>query len=320
MAIRIVGSLAVGCFLYGSCSAYSFVRLHGQSQELARQIKSEQLTDLDQIWTQWSALAKPDPSSWALSSARAEVEHKYLDAANAIIGRFHNNTQVVPEKDWEAAQTLLARVLTLDPDDEVARGELRLCEGEVLRIGAVRNENPAQLNTAVEKFNEAARLWPKSPDPYLALASIYAYRVADVDKAYAALQEAQNRGYQWGNRERAELAAGYSARADRNFRDAINVKGLPQEKDEVQRAADDYQKAIDLYQSIVPYGKSMTQLIRQSIRSMLSTVTCTISAVSVPWGVMLATVGRAILPAAAFRRLFARRVAMHLLKAGSSQN
>jgi tetratricopeptide (TPR) repeat protein len=263
-AMRVVASLAIGCFVYGAYSAYGWMTLRGKGQILERQIKSEQLTDPNEIWTQWSNLSKNDPTSWALWGARSEVEHQFREAADAIIARFHNNTQVVSEKDWETAQTLLARVLTIDPDAETARGELRLCDGEIARINAFRpgRHDTALLNTAVEKFNEAARLLPKSPDPYLALASVYVYGLRDIDKADAALQEAQKRGYQLGNRERAELADGYSKRAERLFTDAVNVRGLPQEKDQVQHAADDYQRAIDLYQAILPYGNSAVQLVR----------------------------------------------------------
>lgn len=259
-AMRVVGSLAIGCVIYGAWSGFSWMRLHDRGKALEREIKSEQLTDPDQIWNKWSEIAKDDPGSWALWGARSEVEHKLQDGASAIIARYHNNTQVVYEKDWETAQTELAHVLAVDPDNDLARGELRLCDGQIARINGIHNKSVPQLNLAVEKFNEAARLLPKSPDPYLGLAYVYVYGLSDIDKAYAALQDAQKRGYQLGNRENSQLADGYARRADRLFRDASNVRGLPQEKDQIQRAASDYQKAIDIYQSIVPYGNSSAQI------------------------------------------------------------
>jgi len=39
-------------------------------------------------------------------------------------------------------------------------------------------------------------------------------------------------------------------RADRLWWDSRNVRGLPQEKDQIQRAADDYKRALELYQGI----------------------------------------------------------------------
>src|SRR5471030_1355419 len=47
-----------------------------------------------------------------------------------------------------------------------------------------------------------------------------------------------------------QLADGYLARADRLWWDSRNVRGLPQEKDQIQRAADDYKRALELYQGI----------------------------------------------------------------------
>jgi hypothetical protein len=53
-----------------------------------------------------------------------------------------------------------------------------------------------------------------------------------------------------GNREKLQLADGYLARADRLWWDSRNVRGLPQEKDQIQRAADDYKRALELYQGV----------------------------------------------------------------------
>jgi hypothetical protein len=40
------------------------------------------------------------------------------------------------------------------------------------------------------------------------------------------------------------------------------VRGLPQEKDQIQKAADDYRRALELYQSIVPYGSANVNIVR----------------------------------------------------------
>ena len=93
---------------------------------------------------------------------------------------------------------------------------------------------------------------PKSPDPELGLARVYVYGLKDIDKGYEALQQAEKRGYQLGNREKSQLADGYRDRADRLWWDSRNVRGLPQEKDQIQSAADDYKRALELYQGIAP--------------------------------------------------------------------
>ena len=65
-----------------------------------------------------------------------------------------------------------------------------------------------------------------------------------------------------GNREKAQLADGYRQRADWLWRDAKNVRGLPQEKDQVQKVADDYHRALQLYQGIAPYGNASAMIAR----------------------------------------------------------
>jgi hypothetical protein len=260
--MRAVACLAIACVLYGLWSVYEWFGLHSQGSQLAREIKSEQLTDPDQIWAKWTELSKTDPSSYALWGVRKLVDQKFLDAANSVIARYRNDTQAVYEKDWQSAQTLLSHALAVNPDDETARGDYRLCEGQIARFEGIRHHDAAQLTLAAEKFNQAQQLLPKSPDPQLGLASVFIYGFKDVDKADAALQQAARDGYRLGNREKLELADGYRDRADRVFWDSRNVRGLPQEKDQVSRSAADYQHALDLYQSVVPYGNSNAQIKR----------------------------------------------------------
>ena len=93
----------------------------------------------------------------------------------------------------------------------------------------------------------------KSPDAQLGLARLYVAGFRDIDKADAALEEATRHGYRLGNRDKALLADGYRQRADRLWYDTRNIRGLPQEKDQVQRVVEDYRRALHLYQEIAPY-------------------------------------------------------------------
>ena len=113
------------------------------------------------------------------------------------------------------------------------RGELRLCEGHIARIAGLYRHDGKELATAVERFTEAKQLMPRSPDPELALAQLYVYGHKDLDKAYDALRRAQKLGHPLGNREKQQLADGYLERAGELIPDAQNVRGLPQEKDQI---------------------------------------------------------------------------------------
>ncbi len=262
LSMRIlVGLLLIGA-LYGGWILTSNYLLYQHGQQLAREIEAEQLTDLDQIWARWTELSKANPSSFLLYGPRKVVKQKFVAAADHVIDSYRNNeSQLIYEKEWERARTMASRALAVDPE-ESARGKLRICEGHLARINGTSHRSAQELGDAVEKFDEAQKLLPKSPDPELGLARVYVYGLKDIDKGYEALQEAQKRGYSLGNREKSLLADGYRDRADRLWWDSRNVRGLPPEKDQIQRAADDYKRAAELYQGISPWGKSIVNVVR----------------------------------------------------------
>lgn len=250
LGTRALAVLFLACVSYGVWSLISDYLLYRHGQDLTREIEAEQLTDPDQIWTKWTELSNGNPSSLLLRGPRKVVKQKFVSAADHVIDTYRNSeSQVLHEKDWERARAMAAHALAVEPDDTV-RGKLRLSEGQISRINGISHRNVQELNAAVEQFTEAQRLMPNSPDPELGLARVYVYGLKDIDKAYEALQQAQKRGYQLGNREKLQLADGYLARADRLWWDSRNVRGLPQEKDQIQRAADDYKRALELYQGI----------------------------------------------------------------------
>jgi tetratricopeptide (TPR) repeat protein len=144
----------------------------------------------------------------------------------------------------------------------MVRGKLRIAEGHLARINGTAHRKPEELNLAAEKFREAKRLLPTSADPELGLARLYVYGMKDIDKAYEALENARRNGYPLGPREKMQLADGYRDRADRLWWDSRNVRGLPPEKDQIQRAADDYQRALELYEGAGSWGKALLSMVR----------------------------------------------------------
>lgn len=255
--IRVLALVLVAWLTWTALASYV---LYQHGQRLAYDIQSEQVTDLNDIWKRWTELSDGHSSSLFLQKPGNLVKQKFVTAADHVIESYRNGGSV-HENDWKNAHDLLAKALTVDPDDSV-RGKLRLCEGHLARINGFARHSAPELNQAVDLFNEAQRLLPKSPDPELGLALVYVYGLGNIDRADQALQQAQRRGYPLGNREKAQLADGYKARAERMFADARRVRGLPQEKDQIQRSREDYQRALQLYQSAAPYGNSLTMIAR----------------------------------------------------------
>ena len=269
-ARRVLAVLALAVVVYGVWVIVADYRFYERGSALQREIMAEQLTGADQIWARWTELSRGNPSSFLLRGPRSAVKQKLVEAANHVIDTYRNDSQPVYENDWKTARTELAHALAADPDDRSVRGKLRLCDGHLARINGQAHRSPAELNDAVEKFTEAQQLLPQSPDPYLGLARVYVYGLRDIDKANDALQQAEKRGYPLANREKLQLADGYSDRANLLWWDSRNIRGLPQEKDQIQRAADDYKRALELYQSIAPYGGAATKITQ--IQSSLDSV------------------------------------------------
>ncbi|MGO9231589.1 MAG: protein kinase domain-containing protein [Bryobacteraceae bacterium] len=266
--MRVVALLAVAAVLYGGWDLLADYLMYRNGEQLKHDIQAEQVTDPDLIWNRWTELSKHNPSSLLLYSPRKAVKQTLVETADRVIGAYRKaDGQPVYEKDWERAHNALARALAMDPDDQV-RGKLRLAEGHMARINGAAHHDAVQLQAAVDAFSQADRLLPHSPDPQLGLARSY-YSLKDIDKAFAALEEAERRGYQLANRDKLFLADGYRDRADLTFRDSSTVRGLPQEKDEVDRAAADYKRALDLYQSVAPYGNASAGIVRVQVTRLL---------------------------------------------------
>jgi serine/threonine protein kinase/tetratricopeptide (TPR) repeat protein len=259
--VRVVLVMIACSMVYGSWVVVSDYRLYQNGQQLLREVESEQLTDLDAMYSRWGELSKGNPSSVFLYGARKAVKQRLLAAADHVIDTYRTSEQPVYVKDWERARTMASRALAVEPDD-AARGRLRLAEGHLARINGTTHRSAADLRLAVEKFTDAQRLMPRSPDAQLGLARVYVYGLKDLDKAYDALGEAQKRGYQMGNREKGQLADGYRDRADRLAADSKSIKGLPAEKDQLQRSADDYKHAMEIYQQIAPWNNANGQIRR----------------------------------------------------------
>ena len=253
--------LGLSIVLFIAWSCLSSYRLYARGGEFARQLETEQVTDPNEIWNRWTELSGDRSSSWLLRAPRKLVKQKLVEAADRVIATYRNDAQQLFEGDWKRARTELAHALEADPDSDV-RGRLRLCDGHLARINGVAHHNPATLNAAVEDFNEAQSLLPKSPDPELGLARLYVYGLKDIDKARDALNQAEARGYKPGARDLAQLADGYVDRADRLWSDSHDMRGLPQEKEQIQRSLTDYQTALGLYQSIAPYANASAQIAR----------------------------------------------------------
>ena len=240
-------------------------RVWGEARGLRVDIATRPPTDTAALWTRFEALSRQSLLGLGVVGVRGPLRDRLSAQAERVIGNYRHNAPAVRESNWIEAGSWLTSALTLDPSDRGLAARLRYCEGHLQRIEAEarkRKKLPATdpLNEAVARFEEAARLDRGWPDPYLGLARVYIYGLEDLDKAIAALDEAERRGYRGGAREIAQLADGYRARADRHIKDADALDGLPQQLESLNRAASDLRQAIDLYQKAAGFGDAGTSL------------------------------------------------------------
>lgn len=243
-------------FMIAGYFVYSEYQVWKRGAALAHDLQTEHLTDLNQAWQRYQALAQSVYIPSLLASPRRALKDRLTAAADAAIKEYRDNdTPNVREGDWDRARQALLRAVELDPEDRTVRGRVRLAEGHLYRIRGRYNEARA-------KFQEAGELMPRSPDPQLGLARLYVYGYKDVERAADALQEAEKRGFDPGKREKAQLADGYFSRGDQLVREADKARGTDQEKEYLQRAKKDYKRAEELYRDILPFG-SVTASLRK---------------------------------------------------------
>lgn len=233
-----------------------------QANALRRDIELERVA-VDEAWTRYQKLLAGTYLPMNLSGVRKAMTARFIASGDRVLAEYRDSDVAsVYERDWERARTSFTRALEIDPGDKEVRARLRVAEGHINRINAGGRNQGRTMREARERFEEAKRLAPRTPDPYLGLVHLYIYGMKDVEKAEQELKEAQRHGYRATKRVRAQLADGYNDRADGWVREATKANGLPQEIDYWQRADADYAHAESLYQDLVPFGNSLAMLRR----------------------------------------------------------
>jgi eukaryotic-like serine/threonine-protein kinase len=200
------------------------------------------------------------------------LKGRLVSLADGVITNYRQEQPTVARADWERARGWLNQAVGLYPGDEQLWSKLRYTEGQLQRLLGLQRAESNQPKAArqsyyaaIQKFQEAASLDPKSPDPYLGLTQTYIYGVGDVDAAVEAEQAAEKRGYRLNRRERAALGDGYRARGERTYRGARDLKG-DQQREAYKRAQDDFKRCVESFGPIVEFANAADQLHRCEAR------------------------------------------------------
>ncbi len=263
--------VAVTAMIAGAGVVANEAIIWSAARDLRVSVATGQGSEMHTLWERHQDLAHRSLLGIGLIGVRTPLKERLLAQADRVIAGYRQDEPAVREAQWQSAVTWLTDALHLDPGDRSATARLRYCEGQLLRIdaeGRRRKKQPAGevLQEAVARFQEAARLDARWPDPYLALARNYVYAFDNVDAALTAMREAEQRGYRPGNRELMQLADGYRNRADRMRREAA-AAGMPeQERACLRKSDDDYTQAIDIYGKAIGFGEASTAMRLSQVR------------------------------------------------------
>jgi hypothetical protein len=180
-----------------------------------------------------------------------------------VIADYRREEPGMGPAEWRQAREALDWALQLSPHNGSLRSKWLTADGHVTRFEAqasTRGDRPILLSqAALAAFRQAAEADPRSFDPYLGMARVYGYLLADVDAAAAAIADAERRGYKSGRRESALLGDGYLARAQASRRRARVLTG-EQRWRELNQARADYERCIVFFDPIVSFGNAAQNL------------------------------------------------------------
>jgi serine/threonine protein kinase len=242
-------------------------RVLNAAAELRASLPLKERADMDGVWIEFQELGERSPLGIGIAGLREPLRDRFVDFADRIVNSYRNEASNLRERDWEDARRYFARALSVAGDNRLIRARLRYTEGHLHRInGDARLRRPQEArefyNDAIVAFQDAARLHSRWADPHLGLARVYFYGLEDLEKGAEALEAAERAGFKPGSREAAQRADGYRRRGDRLWREATSVRGLPQEDEVLERAAEADRQALKLYEGIVGFGDAALQLSR----------------------------------------------------------
>ncbi|MBV8199993.1 MAG: protein kinase, partial [Acidobacteria bacterium] len=231
-----------------------------QAQQLRRDL-AEVHPDLDAAVERYGQVAAWSWLSTDLFGVGDELQHTLVAAASRILDSFHGDDPTTSQRGWETAYRYLHEAAQIAPRDRGIRSRMLYAHAHLDRLASLaargqgdRKQALALSNDAVAGFQEASRLDPNWPDPYLGLARIYAYDQFDPPALQKTLAELTRRGYQLGRRENAMLGDAYRMRGLALEARAHGMHGGAGEVDLLKQARDDLEQAVHYYAAIAGYA------------------------------------------------------------------
>jgi tetratricopeptide (TPR) repeat protein len=261
------------------------VQLWDEVQARARSAATEPL-DSDRLWNDYQELRGRAWSNQTTARLGRVVSDRFTAAAIETLRGFREDEPAIRLRQYTDARELLSRALEIDASRATTQAWYEDAEGHIARIaGEDRRGEPRadrrrqKLQQAVSHFEEAARLDPRLPDPYLGLARIYTYSMRSPLLARQALGAAAERGLTLGRREHAQLGDLLDADGRDLYRQARQVRGSTAEEPALMQARDQFRTALEEYSQGGGFGDADVNARR--VRQVLSTIEARVAAIHV---------------------------------------
>ena len=205
---------------------------------------------------------------------------RLIAVADEVIAGYRAPVLTVFERQWRQCQEAMTWAAQLGGDNASLQAKALVCEGHLERIAAqtvAQKDAPAalrQYSAAAAKFQRAATLDARSPDPYLGLGRIYLEPrgLNDVDKGVEAIREAELRGHVIGWRQRADIGHAYRVRADGYRQEGERERALDPadaHSDALDRARADYERCVEFLNPIADRARNELRDCRRYVRALI---------------------------------------------------
>ena len=237
--------------------------VRSEASGIQHDLATEASPDLDALWARYHRIAPFGLPGSGLSDVRKDLKEALVKSADRILATYRGDAPTTTKPGWQKAHDRLKEAVDVDYGDRSARAKMLYAQGHLdriesqgLRTQGKRKEAQGKLQDAVYEYEEAAKLAPDWPDPYLGLARVYSYEQSDLPKLEETLSQLSHHNYPWGRREKAMLADAHRLQGQQLQAKAVAAQGTDQEQELLAVAKDHYAQAVDLYREISSYGEA----------------------------------------------------------------
>jgi hypothetical protein len=213
-----------------------------RAEQLRAQVPAMEASDLERVRAEYGRIDAWTPIGVGETRLDDVLTRRMVELADRTILEYRAEKPALAKAQWEQANRCLEFATEIAPADAAIAGKRAYVRGHLARI----EERPDE---AVRSFRNAARLLPDAPDPYLGLATVYAYSAPDVEGFTDAIRQAERRGYPRSNRVRVWTGDLHLTLGDRARSEARKLTG-DERTEQLTRAADDYRVCVASFEGL----------------------------------------------------------------------